>query len=166
MRYLPIPPFLLLLLVALPAMSQTDMPPEHCDCPTVRLDDAYCAADLVFEGVPFKTDTLMAPGGGTPDAPVMGHVVVQFKAGRVLKGKTDGAVMILTTLGPEACTFRFLKGTSYLVFAHAENGTLRTDRCTPTRAMDDVRPAFQDSLEFVRSGQQWEGRVPLDKPCR
>ncbi len=147
-------------------MAQTDMGPEQCDCPTVRVDDAYCAADLVFEGIPFKTDTLMPHELGTPDAPTLGHVVIHFKTGPVLKGNVDGSVMILTTLGPEACTFRFLKGTNYLVFAHDEEGTLYTDRCSPTRAMDSISPSFLDSLEYVRSGKRWEGGVPLDIPCR
>jgi len=149
------------------ALAQEFTPLAGCDCPTVRLDDAYCAASLVFEGVPISTDTVFAVGDALkyPKNPI-DHVAVLFKVDRALKGVAVENAVVSTSFLKDDCAFRFLIGQPYLVFAHKDGDLMLTDRCTPTRAMETVGRSFADSLEFVRSGHQWEGHMPLDNPCR
>lgn len=152
-----------------PAWAQGRTPLAGCDCPVVRLDDAYCVASLVFEGVPVFSDTAMTESTGTryPKNPIA-HVDVLFKVDRTLKGTANDSAVISSPFTANACTFRFTLGTHYLVFARMEEGLMVTDRCTPTRTMDAIGARFRDSLEFVRSGQRWVGGggSPLDIPCK
>lgn len=136
-----------------------------CECPLVRIDDAYCAATWVFEGVPLSTDTIFSKGSGLPEKDPIDHVDLLFRVERALKGSLAQQVIISTSFERDECAFRFILGTPYLVFARAEQELMVTDRCTPTRAMETIGRSFVDSLEYVRSGHQWEGHVPLNKPC-
>src|SRR5690606_5077202 len=153
-------------LLAGSATAQEHVPLAGCDCPTVRLDDAYCAASLVFEGVPLTTDTVMAAESGPryPKNPIA-HVAVRFAVERTLKGTAFEHAVILTPDGSNDCMFRFIPGTRYLVFARMDGQQLVTDRCTPTRAMDTVGQTFLDSLEFVRAGNRWEAGEVVEVPC-
>lgn len=154
------------MLLSGPAMAQEHVPLAGCDCPTVRLDDAYCAASLVFEGTPRTTDTVMAAESGPryPKNPIA-HVAVRFTVERTLKGTASEHAVILTPDRSNNCMFRFIPGTRYLVFARTDGQQLVTDRCTPTRAMDTVGQAFLDSLEFVRAGNRWEAGEVVEMPC-
>ncbi len=159
----------LLGILVLPLMSMRSAParPTACDCPTVQLDDAFCRSDLVFEGIPVKMDTVFVRGGMKNSSDnTMDHVAVRFQVERVLKGSATMIVDVATTLDHDACGFYFIPGQHYLVFTSQENGMLKTDRCTPTRNLDTVTRRFTDSLSYVMSGHQWEGRVPMDVPCR
>jgi hypothetical protein len=138
-----------------------------CDCPLVRLDDAYCYSDIVFEGVAVKGDTTYVQGGMEhSDADPTDRVLVRFKVERVLKGEFPTLVTVIASAKGEHCGYNFIGGQRYVVFASVEDGVMTTDRCTPTRPMDTVTRGFADSLAYVMSGKQWEGRVPMDKPCR
>lgn len=150
-------------------MSMRSAPPQPagCDCPTVRLDDALCYSDLVFEGTPVKMDTVFVRGGMKNSSDnTIDHVAVRFQVERVLKGSATMIVDVATASDHDACGFYFIPGQHYLVFSSQEDGMLKTDRCTPTRNLDTVTRGFTDSLSYVMSGHQWEGRVPLDTPCR
>ena len=149
------------------ATAQNHTPLANCDCPTVRLDDAFCAASLIFEGVPISSDTVFAAATGTryPKNPIA-HVDVIFKVDRTLKGAATDSTVISSPFMANECTFRFIPGMPYLVFARKHEGLMVTDRCTPTRTMDTIGQGFTDSLEFVRSGHSWVGRLPMDKPCK
>lgn len=156
-------------MVLLVFMSMRSAPVESdpCDCPLVRLDDAYCYSDLVFEGTPLKADTLYVQGDmrNSADSPI-DRILVRFKVERVLKGTFTTMVMDIASADGGNCGFNFIPGQRYVVFATEDNGNMVTDRCTPSRAMDTVTRGFADSLAYVVSGKQWEGRVPVDKPCR
>lgn len=148
------------------AIAQVHVPLAGCDCPTVRLDDAFCAASLVFEGVPLSADTVMASERGPryPKNP-FDHVAVRFQVSRILKGTADGQVVIATPDRANDCMFRFNAGSRYLVFARTDAQQLVTDRCTPTRAMHTVSRSFMDSLQFVRAGHRWEAGEVVEMPC-
>lgn len=138
------------------------------DCALVRLDNAVCRTDLVFEGTPTHIDTVYVQGGMQhSDGSTIDHVAVRFQQHRVLKGTSTTMVVELhTSIGHDARGFHFLPGTRYLVFARMENGMLTTDRCTPTRSIDTVTRGFTDSLTFALSGQRWSERSTTDPPCR
>ena len=138
-----------------------------CDCPLVRIDDAYCAATWVFEGIPLSADTIFSASNGlVPDEDPIGHVDILFDVQRWLKGTARKKVIVSTSFERDECAFRFILGKPYLVFANTEQELMVTDRCTPTRPMETIGLEFVDSLEYVRSGHQWEGHVPLDIPCK
>lgn len=147
--------------------AQDRTPLAGCDCPAVRLDDAWCAASLVFEGVPISSDTIFTVGNELPyPRNPIDHENVLFKVVRTLKGETGPEVIISTARGRDNCSYRFIFGTHYMVFASKDGDLMVTDQCTPTRPMDVIGQSFKDSLEFVRSGHQWEGHVPLNLPCQ
>lgn len=147
--------------------AQNNAPLSGCDCPTVQLDDAYCASALVFEGVAISTDTVFSVGGAQqyPKNPI-DHIAVLFRVDRSLKGLADKDAVISTSFKNDNCAFRFILGQPYLVFAHKNGDLMLTDRCTPTRSLDTVGRAFSDSLEYVRGGNHWEGHVPMSTPCQ
>ncbi|MBZ0207613.1 MAG: hypothetical protein K8H89_14925 [Flavobacteriales bacterium] len=155
------------LFVPVTALAQDSAPLSGCDCPTVRLDDAYCASALVFEGVPISSDTVFSVGAQLryPKNPI-DHVSVLFRVNRSLKGQANTTTVISTSFKDDNCAFRFIMGQRYLVFAHKDGDLMLTDRCTPTRAMDTVGRSFSDSLEYVRSGHRWVDEMPIDKPCQ
>ncbi len=147
--------------------AQDRAPLSGCDCPTVRLDDAYCASALVFEGIPISTDTVFTVGNEMEyPKKAIDHIAVLFKVDRSLKGLADESAVVSTSFLTDNCAFLFIPGQRYLVFAHRDGDLILTDRCTPTRAMDTVGRAFSDSLEYVRTGHQWPGHVPQDTPCQ
>lgn len=146
--------------------AQDRTPLAGCDCPTVRLDDAYCASAFVFEGVPLSTDTVFAVDPTKYPDNTIDHVAVLFKVDRTLKGVDAENAVVSTSFLKDDCAFRFILGQPYLVFAHKEGDLMLTDRCKPTRAMDTVSRSFADSLEFVRSGHRWVGKMPVDMPCQ
>lgn len=150
-----------------PLHAQDRAPLSGCDCPTVQLDDAYCASAMVFEGVPISADTVFAVGNAQkyPKNPI-DHIAVLFRVDRSLKGLADKGAVISTSFKDENCAFLFIMGQPYLVFAHKNGDLMLTDRCTPTRSLDTVGRAFSDSLEYVRSGNHWEGHVPMNTPCQ
>ncbi len=151
-------------------MREAPPRPEACDCPTVRLDDAYCYAEMVFEGVPVAMDTVFVQGGmKNSSGSVIDHVVVRFRVERLIKGPGTSMVGMVDVTSSEKndnCVYLFVPGMKYLVFATLGRGMLVTDQCTPTRNMDTITRGFADSLDYVMEGHQWAGRVPLDKPCR
>ena len=171
MKIMPIRPLLVIFMAGLACVgnlsAQNNAPLSGCDCPTVRLDDAYCVSAIVFEGVPISTDTVFSVGGAQqyPKNPI-DHIAVLFQVDRLLKGSTEENAVISTSYKNDDCAFRFVLGQHYLVFAHKDGALMTTDRCRPTRAMDTVSRAFSDSLEYVRSGNHWAGHVPLDTPCQ
>lgn len=137
-----------------------------CDCPIVRIDDAFCAATWVFEGVPLSSDTTFSTGDQLEyPRNTIDHVDVLFDVSRWLKGVARKKVIVSTSFERDECAFRFILGQEYLVFAHQEEGLIVTDRCDPTRESESIGRSFADSLEYVRSGHQWEGHVPLTIPC-
>jgi hypothetical protein len=139
----------------------------ECECPLLRLDDAFCHADLVFEGIPVAMDTAYVRGDMRNSSDnTIAHVAVRFQVQRVIKGNFPTMLVNVASVDRNACGFSFILGQRYLVFATHENGMVITDRCTPTRNMDTVTRGFADSLAYVMSGKQWEGRVPVDTPCR
>ena len=147
--------------------AQDRAPLSGCDCPTVQLDDAYCASAMVFEGVPLAADTVFAVGDPQkyPKNPI-DHIAILFRVDRSLKGLADKNAVISTSFKDGNCAYLFIMGQPYLVFAQKNGDLMLTDRCTPTRSLDTVGRAFSDSLEFVRSGNHWEGHVPLSTPCQ
>jgi len=150
-------------------MSMRVAPPRNadCDCAKVRLDDAFCNAEFVFEGTPLRTDTIYVVGGMANSSDnTIDHVVVRFQVDRQLKGNATTKIINVTSTDRDACGFNFIVGQRYLVFTTKENDMLVTDRCTPTRALDTVTTAFTDSLGYVMSGQQWAGRTSPEHPCR
>lgn len=151
------------------ARAQSDHPPGKgkCDCPLVRLDDAYRNATIVFEGVPLSVDTIMPSARVKIDgSDAIGRVMVRFAVDRRLKGEGEGPITVTTGLGKDVCAFAFLPSEHYIVFASVKDGVLQTDRCMPTRAFDTVSEGFRDSLEYVRSGHLWESGVPVEAPKR
>ena len=153
-------------LISTTLTAQDREPLAGCDCPTVRLDDAYCASALVFEGVPLSTDTVFAVGDKLkyPNNTI-DHVAILFRVDRALKGVVVENTVVSTSFLRDDCAFRFILGQPYLVFAQKDGDMMVTDRCKPTRSMDMVGRSFADSLEYVRSGHQWVGHMPMDKPC-
>jgi hypothetical protein len=150
-------------------MSMRVAPPRaaDCDCAQVRLDDAFCNAELVFEGTPLRSDTVYVVGGMANSSDnTIDHVAVRFQVERLLKGMTTTTVVSVSSTDRDACGFNFIPGQRYLVFTTKENGMPVTDRCTPTRALDTVTAAFTDSLSYVMSGQQWADRTTPAQPCR
>jgi len=137
-----------------------------CECPLVRMDNAYCAATWVFEGIPLSADTIFSTSTGVDarDQPIA-RVDILFDVQRWLKGTVRKKVVIAASLERDECAFLFDLGTRYLVFANNDQEFMVADRCTLTRALETISAGFVDSLEYVGSGHQWEGYVPLDKPC-
>lgn len=160
-------PYLLSALISGAATAQDVELHEGCDCPTVRLDDAYCVSNVVFEGTALTNDTTYAQGGIKPVArDVLQHTSTRFLVTRSLKGETSGTATVLSAKGTDDCGFHFIPGKRYLVFATYEDGALHTDRCDATRSMEGLTAAFRDSLSYVEAGHRWEGSVPLDGPCK
>jgi len=163
--------FLILVIAMFPSVQQGLLAQDNvlllgCDCPLVRIDDAYCAATLVFEGIPLSTDTIFSVSNDLdPDVDPIDHVELLFDVQRWLKGTARKKVIISTSFERDECAFRFIIGKPYLVFASMEQELMVTDRCTPTRPMETLGRQFLDSLEYVRAGNRWEGHVPLDIPC-
>jgi hypothetical protein len=150
-------------------MSMRVAPPRaaDCDCAPLRLDDAFCSAELVFEGTPLRSDTVYAMGGmANASDQGIDHVAVRFQVERLLKGHATTKVIRVASTGRSACGLAFRPGQRYLVFTRTEQGMPVTDRCTPSRALDTVTAAFTDSMSHVMSGQQWAGRAMPMQPCR
>ena len=140
--------------------------PAGCDCPTVRLDDDFCASSAVFQGVALRSDTMWsmeAPDRYDPN--VGGRVSTVFHVERMLKGPQVKEVTVLTGMRADDCAFNFVTGQGYLVFARREGKVLNTHQCTHTRALDTVSESMLDSLSQVFAGKSWEGGVPVDSPC-
>ena len=158
-------PFFLLSAPALQA--QSFQPLANCECPAVRLDDAYCFSELVFEGTPSTTDTVYARSAtGKYMQNSIDHVNSHFRVTHTWKGPGGGMAEVATFHKLDECGYRFIIGDHYLVFAHSLDGMMVTDRCTPTRAMDTIGPSFRDSLTYVSNGHRWPGPGPEDSPCR
>ncbi len=148
------------------AMAQLEPPLSGCDCPTVRVDDEWCAAALVFEGVPYAADTTFAHAAIPPDGrDVLRHVQVRFTVDRVLKGDAPKDVIIRTATHRDNCAYRFIMGQRYMVFAHTDDGALETDQCSHTRALDTISPEYRDSLRYVERGHRWVEGKPVQRPC-
>lgn len=160
------PLFFLFALFTGPLAAQGVELHRSCDCPTVRLDDAYCASSVVFEGTALLNDTIYADSDIKPVArDVIESIRTNFLVSKVIKGKLDKNAMVQSATRIDACGFHFRPGARYLVFASTDNGALRTDRCDATRPMDVITPAFRDSLAYVQAGNRWEGGTPVPVPC-
>lgn len=131
--------------------AQSFQPLAGCDCPTVPLDEAYRRAGLVFSGTALRSDTVMnkkADGGHKKNS--IHHVMTTFRVERTWKGPGSAETDVATFYVRDQCAFRFNPGMHYLIFANSANDMMVTDRCTPTRSLTDVTPAFRDSLEQLR----------------
>lgn len=154
------------LLFSAPLCSQDVEVPAGCDCPTVRLDDDFCASEAVFRGVALRSDTLWSlEATKRYDPDMMGRVATVFRVDRMMKGPDVKELTVLTGMRADDCAFHFVSGQGYLVFARREEDALVTQQCTHTRAVDTVTEGLLDSLEQVIAGWRWEGRVPVEKPC-
>ncbi len=143
---------LITLLLAAPLAAQSFQPLAGCDCPTVTVDEAYRHADLVFSGTPLTTDTVMNDAeDGEYKKNSIQYVKTKFRVERTWKGPGGSDVDIATFYIRDQCAYRFNTGMHYLIFAHLSGGMMVTDRCTPTRSLTDVTPAFRDSLEQLRT---------------
>ena len=160
-------PYLLSTLISGAATAQDVKLHKGCDCPTIRLDDAYCASSVVFEGTALGNDTTYAQSGVKPVArDVIKHTSTRFQVTRSIKGESSETTTVHSAMDADDCGFHFIPGKHYLVFATFEDGALHTDRCDATRSMDGLTPVFRDSLSYVEAGHRWEGSVPLDGPCK
>ena len=156
----------LFLLLFLPVAAQELGVPSGCDCPTVRLDDDYCASSVVFEGRALRSDTLPAlEATGRYGSKAQGRVRTRFQVQRVLKGGEAKELSIVTGTKADDCAFHFVTGQPYLVFARQDDDGLQTHQCTHTRALDTVTREFLDSLDQVVAGRGWDGGMPVKKPC-
>lgn len=143
---------LLPLLLAAPLFAQSFQPLASCDCPTVPVDEAYRRADLVFSGSPLSTDTVQnKTEDGEYRKNSIDYVKTTFHVERTWKGPGGDKADVATFYIRDQCAFRFNFGMHYLIFAHLAGGMMVTDRCTPTRSLTDVTPAFRDSLEQLRT---------------
>lgn len=160
-----------MLVAAIISVAQIPPPgaiyPRECDCPVQRLDDSYCRAAMVFEGVALDGDTTIANGdiGKYDERDVIEVVHNKFRVSAVHKGEPLQHVTVITAHKDDPCGFNFISGEKYLVFAYKEDEGLATDRCTSTRNMDTITEELRDSLHFVMDGNRYEGGVPLDEPC-
>jgi len=137
-----------------------------CDCPTVRLDDAYCASIAVFEAMALGDDTVYTKGGIEPLAhDVIRSIPTSFLVSKVIKGTVAKNVIVHSATNVDDCGYHFRSGERYLIFATRENGMLVTDRCDATRPLSALTPGFHDSLAFVLAGNRWGGRTPVLLPC-
>lgn len=160
-------PFFLFTLIIGTSNAQDVELHTGCDCPTIRLDDAYCVSNAVFEGTALSNDTTYASGDIKPVArDVVQHTSTRFQVTRSIKGGSSGTTIVRSAVGTDDCGFHFIPGKRYLVFATLEDGALLTDRCDATRSLEGVTAAFRDSLAFAEAGHRWEGSVPLDGPCK
>ncbi|MCB0792866.1 MAG: hypothetical protein H6595_11055 [Flavobacteriales bacterium] len=140
---------------------------KDCQCANVRLDDSWCLADLVFEGTAVSADTVFQVGEVKKyDTDPFHRVGVHFEVDKLLKGGPAYPMVVNTAMVDNDRMFRFITGRRYLVFATRDGERWRTDRCTPTRAADDIGPGFLDSLNYVREGHMWAGHRPLNVPCQ
>lgn len=155
------------LVTTIGALSAQDVELHRgCDCPTVRLDDAYCAASHVFEATAVMNDTVHATTGIKPVARnVVRSVPTAFLVSKVIKGDVGQRVIVNSSSHLDDCGFNFLSGERYLVFATLENGALQTDRCTATRPLATVDKQFRDSLQYVMAGNRWKGGNAISVPC-
>lgn len=95
-----------------------------CDCGGLELDQAVKRADVVFTAE-------------AVDVSPTHRGEAQLEVQRVFKGTASGRVAMIGTGGN--CTFHFVKGERYLVFARVMPGAkLQTNICTRTAKLTDA----------------------------
>ena len=125
-----------------------------CSCvPRSAVRTEFDSADAVFTGrVLSVRDTTVDPASGHGGWR-MRRVVL--RADRAWKGVESDTVVVVTGMSDGDCGFRFRRGATYLVFAHAApDGSLGTGICDRTarlwRAAADVRALGEPARRWRR----------------
>ena len=124
--------------------------------------EAYDGHSVVFEGRVLEVRSAADPSGAN---------VVRFEVVQHWKGVESEAIEVETGTSSAACGIAFEPGTSWLVYANADAGALRTGLCDRTQRIED---AAEDLATLgagvgpveIGEGDEVEEPAPREGPAR
>jgi hypothetical protein len=136
---------------------------EACSCVGgIPLCESLWMTAAVFSG---EVVAIAEPGG--QQGPQFARRRVTFRVLDVWRGSVGASVEITTGMGGGDCGYNFVKGSRYLVYAHANNaGELSTGICSRTRllsaASEDIA-YLKSVLQTPSAGGRIFGRVQYQR---
>jgi hypothetical protein len=117
---------------------------QACTCMSgIPLCESAWTSDVVFSGEVLSVEPPTNPDGER----LMPNRRVRIRVIEAWRGDVSGVVEVTTGNGGGDCGYSFLPKTTYLVYAHARGGALRTGICTRTRPLSQAG----DDLAYLKT---------------
>jgi hypothetical protein len=126
---------LAVLILSLFAVMLSPSPAQACTCMAgIPLCESAWTSDVVFSGEVLSVEPPTDPDGER----LLPNRRVRIRVIEAWRGDVSGVVEVTTGNGGGDCGYAFLPKTTYLVYANARGGALRTGICTRTRPLSQA----------------------------
>lgn len=136
-----------ILLLSLAGLFIAPPAAEACSCVGgTPLCQTFWTTDAVFSGEVISIASTPNPYGEQYPA----HRLVRFKVVEAFRGGVQGVVEVATGAGGGDCGYNFIKGMTYLVYAHVGKSGLSTSICSRTQVLSQAG----EDVAYIRGAMQ------------